>query len=719
MTTYMKLVKGATKIKLAPPKLKYIEPILLGSADPNDFREIIRALEARISDSAWTIAYKSVIMVHLLIREGDKNVTLDYLSNDLDFFTLSSSISNNSTAETRYLTRYANYLKIRCQEFGKTNKDYVREGYSNLKLSTDPSPRDLQKALQHVESLEVQISSLLKLKYSQMDLNNELLLFSFKLLVQDLLALYNALNEGIITLLETFFELSHRNAEKTLDLYKTFVNLTEHVVKYLKSGKSIGMKIPVIKHITTKLIRSLEEHLLEDERTHNTFSQSSTSIGNGTPDATIDNNNNNNNSKASESSAQVRLDQIREQKRILQEQLNNQQVLISPVSPTSTTNTYNPFSIDSVTLDQSQSHIQAQIPIVQSQTQIAQATSNPFMFVPQQTTSTTAFQQTAPNVSSQGPQQQPAYQPQTSAPVPAPAHAQQQGLQHINTFSASNQNQIVQLHHPFQTYETTHAFPSAQQQIPDGYINSTYNQHTTGNIQNNNNVQPQTNNNNISLNGEKILHPQATGSKNPFSMDNITKNIEQREQINPFSTTNFEESDNNQFQPTQISSQINSQLPASSSSINNINNPFSVSSPQLQSHSMNLAQTTYDIQSQMPPQMQSHQLIQHTQTAPSIPIQQHGTGFMTNSNNNNNNNNNNVATIPQNNMTTDQPPQQQLPQQIQQLNTEYNPFGMQNQTAYQPQMQSQMQPQPQPQMQQYNQYANNFNQQQTPNLIDI
>ena len=49
MTTYFKLVKGATKIKSAPPKQKYLDPILLGTSNEEDFYEIVKGLDSRIN----------------------------------------------------------------------------------------------------------------------------------------------------------------------------------------------------------------------------------------------------------------------------------------------------------------------------------------------------------------------------------------------------------------------------------------------------------------------------------------------------------------------------------------------------------------------------------------------------------------------------------------------------------------------------------------------
>jgi hypothetical protein len=42
--------------------------------------EIFRALTNRLRDSTWTIVFKSMIIVHLMIREGEPEVTLKYLS---------------------------------------------------------------------------------------------------------------------------------------------------------------------------------------------------------------------------------------------------------------------------------------------------------------------------------------------------------------------------------------------------------------------------------------------------------------------------------------------------------------------------------------------------------------------------------------------------------------------------------------------------------------
>jgi hypothetical protein len=67
--------------QLAAPKSKYVEHILVAThAGEAGVAEIFRALTNRLRDSTWTIVFKSLIIVHLMIREGEPEVTLKYLA---------------------------------------------------------------------------------------------------------------------------------------------------------------------------------------------------------------------------------------------------------------------------------------------------------------------------------------------------------------------------------------------------------------------------------------------------------------------------------------------------------------------------------------------------------------------------------------------------------------------------------------------------------------
>lgn len=94
-----KTVKGATKIKvrdskickvhaltlclikLAAPKSKYVEAILSAThGGEAGIADVFRTLQLRLRDSTWTIVFKALIIVHLMIREGQPDLTLRYIA---------------------------------------------------------------------------------------------------------------------------------------------------------------------------------------------------------------------------------------------------------------------------------------------------------------------------------------------------------------------------------------------------------------------------------------------------------------------------------------------------------------------------------------------------------------------------------------------------------------------------------------------------------------
>lgn len=89
-SSFEKSVKGATKIKAAPPKTKYIEHILVAThSGEAGVGEVFRALQLRLRDSTWTVVFKSLITIHMMIREGQPDVTLAYLAKHRNLLTIS------------------------------------------------------------------------------------------------------------------------------------------------------------------------------------------------------------------------------------------------------------------------------------------------------------------------------------------------------------------------------------------------------------------------------------------------------------------------------------------------------------------------------------------------------------------------------------------------------------------------------------------------------
>jgi len=262
-SSFEKSVKGATKIKAAPPKTKYIEHILIAThSGEAGVGEVFRALQNRLRDSTWTIVFKSLITVHLMIREGSPDVTLAYLAKHRNI--LAVSVFSDAQIQGRNIRHYSDYLSERARAYRETKIDWVRGKETRLeKLSVDKG------LLRETEAVQNQLTALLKCDVMEAEPENEITVTVFRLLVLDLLALFQALNQGMINILGHFFEMSKPDAERAMDIYRTFTRQTDFVVQYLSVARQFEhhtrVEVPKLKHAPVNLGRQLEEYLKDPD----------------------------------------------------------------------------------------------------------------------------------------------------------------------------------------------------------------------------------------------------------------------------------------------------------------------------------------------------------------------------------------------------------------------------------------------------------------------
>jgi hypothetical protein len=263
-SSFEKSVKGGTKVKLAPPKSKYVEHILLATQSGEaGVAEVFRTLTHRLRDSTWTVAFKSLIIVHLMIKEGAPNVTLSYLSAAPTHRLAINSFTDVQT-QGHNIRRYSEYLLARAQAFEAAKCDFVANGQEHVKrLTVDKG------LLRETEIIQVQVRSLVKCNMLDDDMENEISLTAFRLLTRDLLDLYAAENEAVMNVLGHYFEMSRTDAERAIKIYKTFCKQTDLVVQFLGVARQFEhatrLEIPKIKHAPTSLADSLQEYLNDKE----------------------------------------------------------------------------------------------------------------------------------------------------------------------------------------------------------------------------------------------------------------------------------------------------------------------------------------------------------------------------------------------------------------------------------------------------------------------
>jgi hypothetical protein len=107
------------------------------------------------------------------------------------------------------------------------------------------------------------------LQFLTFEPENDISLTAFRLLVMDLLVLFHVMNEGMVNILQHFFEMSKPDAQRTLNIYRTFVKQTDNVVKYLSVARNYEhvtrLEIPTLKHAPTVLTNQLEDYVKDTD----------------------------------------------------------------------------------------------------------------------------------------------------------------------------------------------------------------------------------------------------------------------------------------------------------------------------------------------------------------------------------------------------------------------------------------------------------------------
>ncbi|KAL3421382.1 ANTH domain-containing protein [Phlyctema vagabunda] len=197
-----------------------------------------------------------------MIREGSADVTLAYLARHRNMLAI-SSFSDVQT-QGRNIRHYTNYLSERARAFRETKCDFVRSADRKLeKLSVDKG------LLRETETVQHQITALLKCDVLDNEPENEITITVFRMLVLDLLAMFNVINQGMINILGHFFEMSKPDAERAMEIYRNFTKQTDFVVAYLSIARQYEhqtrVEVPKLKHAPVNLGKQLEDYLVDPD----------------------------------------------------------------------------------------------------------------------------------------------------------------------------------------------------------------------------------------------------------------------------------------------------------------------------------------------------------------------------------------------------------------------------------------------------------------------
>lgn len=267
-----KSVCKATTEEMIGPKKKHLDYLVHCTNEPNvSIPQLANLLIERSQNTNWVVVYKALVTVHHMMCYGNERFT-QFLASSNSTFQLSNFLDKSGVQGilsvragydmSPFIRRYARYLNEKALSYRTVAFDFckVKRGKDDGMLRTMNS----DKLLKTIPVLQSQLDALLEFDCSANDLTNGVINMSFMLLFRDLIRLFACYNDGIINLLEKFFDMNKKQCKEALDIYKKFLIRMDRVAEFLKVAENVGIDkgdIPDLTKAPSSLLDALEQHL--------------------------------------------------------------------------------------------------------------------------------------------------------------------------------------------------------------------------------------------------------------------------------------------------------------------------------------------------------------------------------------------------------------------------------------------------------------------------
>uniref|UniRef100_A0A6I8NGP4 Clathrin coat assembly protein AP180 n=1 Tax=Ornithorhynchus anatinus TaxID=9258 RepID=A0A6I8NGP4_ORNAN len=264
----------ATTHEVMGPKKKHLDYLIQATNETNvNIPQMADTLFERATNSSWVVVFKALVTTHHLMVHGNERF-IQYLASRNTLFNLSNFLDKSGSHGydmSTFIRRYSRYLNEKAFSYRQMAFDFAR-----VKKGADGVMRTMapEKLLKSMPILQGQIDALLEFDVHPNELTNGVINAAFMLLFKDLIKLFACYNDGVINLLEKFFEMKKGQCKDALEIYKRFLTRMTRVSEFLKVAEQVGIDkgdIPDLTQAPSSLMETLEQHLntLEGKKTGN------------------------------------------------------------------------------------------------------------------------------------------------------------------------------------------------------------------------------------------------------------------------------------------------------------------------------------------------------------------------------------------------------------------------------------------------------------------
>ncbi|XP_052423052.1 phosphatidylinositol binding clathrin assembly protein a isoform X10 [Carassius gibelio] len=259
-----KTVCKATTHEVMGPKKKHLECLIHCTNEMNvNIPQLADTLFERTTNTSWVVVFKSLITTHHIMVYGNERF-VQYLASRNTLFNLSNFLDKSGLQGydmSTFIRRYSRYLNEKAVSYRQVAFDFTK-----VKRGADGVMRTMntEKLLKTIPIIQNQMDALLDFNVNANELTNGVINAAFMLLFKDAIRLFAAYNEGIINLLEKYFDMKKAQCKEGLDIYKKFLTRMTRISEFLKVAEQVGIDrgdIPDLSQAPSSLLDALEQHL--------------------------------------------------------------------------------------------------------------------------------------------------------------------------------------------------------------------------------------------------------------------------------------------------------------------------------------------------------------------------------------------------------------------------------------------------------------------------